>query len=309
MTGAFYASIGAILPIFMMIMGGLALRESKIMPAESWGDVNRITFNVLAPMYVLDLVAKADISGAGVAKLSAALVLGVTIMALGALATRPLLKINPSYACVFQSAVRWNGVMILAAAPSLMGREGAAMLAIAFAPITLTANVMAVIGFNLWGGRESPRKDWVMSFFMNPLLLGCAIGALMLLVKFRIPEPFGGIVHMFGQASVPLMLLCVGAGLNFKAVAAAPAYMIAGIGLRLIWGPASMLIAAELLGMQGISKLVLIAAGSTPTAASGYVLARQMGGDDKLMAGLVTATTLLSAITIPLALSFAAGRL
>jgi hypothetical protein len=170
---AFGASISAILPIFLIIMAGLGLRESKIMPAESWTDVNRITFNVLAPMYVLDLVARADISGAGVAKLSAALVLGVVIMALGALATRPLLKRNEAYACVFQSAVRWNGVMILAAAPALMGPEGTAMLALAFAPITLTANVMAVIGFNLWGGRESPRKDWVMSFFMNPLLLGC----------------------------------------------------------------------------------------------------------------------------------------
>jgi len=305
-TGAFYASIGAILPIFMMIMGGLALRESKIMPAESWGDVNRITFNVLAPMYVLDLVAKADISGAGVAKLSAALVLGVTIMALGALATRPLLKINPSYACVFQSAVRWNGVMILAAAPSLMGREGAAMLAIAFAPITLTSNVIAVTGFNLWGARASPRKDWVVSFFMNPLLLGCAVGAIMLLIKFRLPEPFGGIVHMCGQASIPLMLLCVGAGLNFTALAKAPSYLIAGTALRLLWGPLAMLISAELMGIQGLSKLVLVAAGATPTASSGYVLARQMGGDDKLMAGLVTATTLLSALTLPLALSLAA---
>lgn len=306
MIETFYASVAAVLPIFLIIITGLGLRESKIMPSETWTDVNRVTFNVLAPMYVLDLVARADISGAGVARLSTALVLGVFIMALGALATRPLLKRNESYACVFQAAVRWNGVMILAAAPALMGPEGAAMLALAFAPITLTSNVMAVTGFNLWGGRDSPRKDWVISFFMNPLLLGCAVGALMLLFKVRIAEPFGGIVHMFGQASVPLMLLCVGAGLNFKAVAAAPSYMVAGIALRLIWGPVAMLISAELMGIQGLSKLVLVAAGSTPTAASGYVLARQMGGDDKLMAGLVTATTLLSAITIPLALSIAA---
>jgi predicted permease len=141
---------------------------------------------------------------------------------------------------------------------------------------------------------------------MNPLLIGCAVAAIMLLIKFRLPEPFGGMAHMCGQASIPLMLLCVGAGLNFSALAAAPAYMIAGVGLRLIWGPIAMLISAELMGIHGLSKLVLVAAGSTPTAASGYVLARQMGGDDKLMAGLVTATTLLSALTIPLAQSLAA---
>ena len=36
-----------------------------------------------------------------------------------------------------------------------------------------------------------------------------------------------------------------------------------------------------------------------PTSASSYVLARQMGGDGKLMAGIITATTLAAALTLP----------
>jgi malonate transporter and related proteins len=39
-----------------------------------------------------------------------------------------------------------------------------------------------------------------------------------------------------------------------------------------------------------------------PAAASSYVLARQMGGDSSLMAGLITAQTVLALPSIPFAL-------
>jgi predicted permease len=46
---------------------------------------------------------------------------------------------------------------------------------------------------------------------------------------------------------------------------------------------------------QGIALLV----GSAPGAAASYVLARQMGGDAPLMAGIVAFTTAASLLTIP----------
>ena len=49
---------------------------------------------------------------------------------------------------------------------------------------------------------------------------------------------------------------------------------------------------------QGVALLV----GSTPGAAASYVLARQMGGDAPLMAGIVAFTTAASLVTIPLLL-------
>jgi predicted permease len=49
---------------------------------------------------------------------------------------------------------------------------------------------------------------------------------------------------------------------------------------------------------QGIALLT----GSAPGAAASYVLARQMGGDAPLMAGIVAFTTAASLLTIPLLL-------
>ena len=41
---------------------------------------------------------------------------------------------------------------------------------------------------------------------------------------------------------------------------------------------------------------------SLPGSASAYVMARQMGGDADIMAGVITATTIAAAVTMPLVL-------
>jgi len=48
-----------------------------------------------------------------------------------------------------------------------------------------------------------------------------------------------------------------------------------------------------------VALAVLVAVGATPGAAASYVLASEMGGDARLMAGHVTATTLLAFIAMP----------
>jgi len=42
-----------------------------------------------------------------------------------------------------------------------------------------------------------------------------------------------------------------------------------------------------------------------PVSAASYVMSRQLGGDGSLMAGIVTATTLGAAVTLPLAVVLA----
>ena len=50
-----------------------------------------------------------------------------------------------------------------------------------------------------------------------------------------------------------------------------------------------------------VQVAILLAA--LPTATSAYILARQLGGDAPLMAGIISGQTLLAIVTIPLMLS------
>jgi predicted permease len=52
---------------------------------------------------------------------------------------------------------------------------------------------------------------------------------------------------------------------------------------------------------------VALLCGAAPGAAASYLLARQMGGDAPLMAGVVALTTVVSALSIPILLALFAS--
>jgi predicted permease len=54
-----------------------------------------------------------------------------------------------------------------------------------------------------------------------------------------------------------------------------------------------------LFGVQGLPRTVAMLAAAVPTAASSFVLARQMGGDATLMANLITLQVLGAIVTLP----------
>ena len=51
--------------------------------------------------------------------------------------------------------------------------------------------------------------------------------------------------------------------------------------------------------MDTLAIKVLVIFHALPTAPSAYILARQMGGDARLMAGILTTQTALGIITLP----------
>ncbi|HJW79144.1 MAG TPA: AEC family transporter, partial [Beijerinckiaceae bacterium] len=56
------------------------------------------------------------------------------------------------------------------------------------------------------------------------------------------------------------------------------------------------------LGLSGDAALVAMLFQSLPTASSAYILARHLGGDAPLMAGIIALQTVVAALAIPVAL-------
>ena len=54
------------------------------------------------------------------------------------------------------------------------------------------------------------------------------------------------------------------------------------------------------LGLTGPAALAVILLNALPTAGAAYILARQLGGDAPLMAGITATQTVLAAFAIPL---------
>ena len=106
---------------------------------------------------------------------------------------------------------------------------------------------------------------------------------------------------------MPVALICVGAGLDFRALRARPLPVGVACVMKLAIAPLVMWSLAKGMGVSPVIAAIAAGVGSTPTAAAGYTMARELGGDAKLMAAIVTATTLLSFITMPIVIALA-GR-
>jgi predicted permease len=139
----------------------------------------------------------------------------------------------------------------------------------------------------------------------NPLILGCAAGLAVRALGAPNLGPISDALSLLGQAAMPVALVCVGAGLDFKAVRAARWHVATACMVKLIAAPAIMWSTATLCGATPLTAAIAAGVGSTPTAAAGYTLAREMGGDAQLMAAIITMTTLASFITMPIVIALA----
>jgi predicted permease len=298
--------IAELLPVFILIVIGWGVRAANIVTAEAFGQVNRFGYFVLYPAFLFTLSSTADLSGGEAGPFVLGVLAGFAVMIVMMLATRPFFGADegPAFTSVFQGSVRWNGFVLLAAAPALYGPNGPHLIGVAFGPLVLIVNLTCVIVLARWGknGANGVRAiiDQVVG---NPLILSCAAGLLAQLLHVRATGPLATTLNLLAAAAMPIAIVCVGSGLDFRAVRAARVKVGAASFFKLLVAPAVMWGAATLCGASPLTAAVAAGVGSTPTAAAGYTLSREMGGDSQLMAAIITATTLLSFITMPIAIA------
>ena len=104
------------------------------------------------------------------------------------------------------------------------------------------------------------------------------------------------------RAALPIGLMAVGAGLRLGALRAAPALATALLAIRHAVLPAVAIALVLLVGLPSAQQAVVVIFAAVPTASSSYVLAVRMGGDGPFVAGLVTLSTLIGMVGLPLAL-------
>jgi hypothetical protein len=298
---------GALAPTFILIALGYIIRATGVASAETFGMVNRFGYFVLYPSFLFTLVSGAHAGAAGAGLFILGLLLAVSALMGVALATRLIVRADgPAFTSVFQGGVRWNGFALLAAAPALYGQAGVDLIGLAFGPMVLFVNVICVVVLSRWGATRATSWRAVLDQIVaNPMILACAAGLAVNFLNIGRLGPLTDALALLGQAAMPIALLCVGAGLDFEALRASSLRVAMATALKLIIAPLVFWSVARALGADPIAAAVAAGMGATPTAAAGYTLAREMGGDARLMAAIVTATTLASIITMPLAIGLA----
>lgn len=297
--------IVALAPVFLAILTGWGARISNIVPEQSWAGVNRLAYMVLAPTFMFTEIVRADLSFQD-ASFALAGVLSFIAMGVVGFILKPVARTGPTFASAHQGAIRWNTFVILAAAAAVFGPEGAALVALLMGPGIPVVNVMTVTVHSRWGeGQNASLRGVSRSLITNPLLISCVLGLTANLAGLKLPQPAMDFLTIIGRGALGVTLMCVGAGLDLKAISARPALMAYAVGVKLLIAPLVFIAIGLALGLSGTHLAVLAICGAAPSPPAAYILTREMGGDPRFMAGHITATALLSAFAIPAAIWFA----
>jgi predicted permease len=293
-----------VLPVFLMIALGWALKASRFIPEPNWPPIERITYFIFYPGFLMPAVWKADFSALSAGPLAFGAVGGMATVALAVLLAKPLIRLpDPGYTSVFQGSLRWNTFVFLPLVALVYGREGAGLGAMIMGALIPAINVLAVLVMNRWGeGQGGGVKAALLGLARNPVLWGCGIGALFNLLNIPKLPVIMGTLDLLSDAALSLGLIVAGAGLNFAYVRKRQGTILAVSAVKLLVLPLVMWGLCRLAGGDSTAQGIALLTGSAPGAAASYVLARQMGGDAPLMAGIVAFTTAASLVTIPLLL-------
>jgi predicted permease len=300
-------TFGALAPIFLLIALGWLLRSRGFLGASFWPGAERLVYWVLFPALLLLTTATSDLAGSRGLPLALALVAATLLTAALAFALRGRLGLDgASFTSVFQGAIRNNTYIGLAGAGALYGAAGLAVMGIVVFVVVTLVNVLSVLVLLSHRGRRMRLLDLLVSVARNPLILACVGGFVLNAAGVGLPVLASAMLDILGRAALTLGLLCVGAGLDLGRLGRNPPAVVAASTLKLVVMPVATWGFCRLLGVDGVSAATALLFTAAPISASSYVLARQLGGDAPLMAGLITLSTILAALTMPLALALLA---
>ncbi|TDX28673.1 hypothetical protein DFO67_10952 [Modicisalibacter xianhensis] len=294
-------------PLFLLILLGAVLGACRFPGDGFWPPLERLIYFMLFPAMLVSTLATANVAEVPMVRVALALLGSMTLFALLLWRWRARLGLEAAaFTSVFQGALRFNTYVGVAGAAALHGTTGATVAAVAVALMVPVVNVFCVASFVAAGtlGSSSVGKS-LTALIRNPLILACVVGIALNLSNIGLPGWSGDAIALLGRAALPMGLVAVGVALRPRALMRLDRGVWSANLIKLALMPALVLGLAILLGLDDISRDVVLLFAALPTATSAYILARQLGGDAELMAALITGQTLLAMLTLPAWLALA----
>jgi len=297
----------AVAPIFGLILLGFILRRIEFPGPGFWPVSERLTYYVLFPALLVSGLAgrSFDESATG---LAVTLFVAVCLVAILLIAIRPVLGMDgPVFTSVFQGAIRPNTYVGLSAAAALLGPDWMALSAVALLTLIPLVNVLCVLVLSRHGKNGGGMGRVASELVRNPLILACVVGFVLNGFDIVLPGVLSELLAILGKAALPLGLLAVGAGLRFEGLNEKMVPVALASLAHLVALPLAAYGCAQLLGVGGAAMNAVLIYTAIPVSVSAFILARQMGGDHRVMALIITVQTVLSAVTLPVVLGLLGG--
>jgi predicted permease len=298
--------ITTLIPIFMLISLGYIFKRVSFPSLEFWPMMDRFTYYVLFPSLLIYKLATANLSGINSFDVVLTAIFALVLMLVLTLVLGYFKTIEKrAFTSVIQGSIRFNTYVFLALIDALLGDAGLVISAVLIAFAIPFINFLCIGAFSYFINKEDLKfLKFLKSIFTNPLIVACLIGGILNVSSLDLPIVVIKTLAILSAAALPMGLLSVGVGLELSHISSAKYELFLSVVLKLVIFPLAIVGVASLFTISYEALWVLILFASMPTASSSYILARQLGGDLKLMSSIITVQTLLSIATVGIIISF-----
>ncbi len=300
---SFMLAFTATAPVFLLVLLGVLLKYLKYLDDAFVAKASELVFYLFLPCLFFFTLLDTDIASFLSPGLSASLVLfTLAFYIFLELLVRyvPALQGNAGEFC--QSSFRSNLAFIgLSFCAGAYGEEGLARAAVIVAFITITYNVLSVITLERHLGRQnrSSVATLVTRVAKNPLIVAIVLGIACNPFAELIPSVVKQSGGYLAQITLPLALLCIGASLSIKTQSEGQGLSIALVlFFKLLLMPWLAVFMVWWLGYSNMELGIVFLLLSAPTASASFVMVAAMGGNARLTANYIAATTIGSLFSV-----------
>lgn len=294
----FYARLGA---IGLIIILGFILGKLKMISTETNKEITNLLLTVFMPASLF-MAFPSEYDETSLNLFFAGIVAGVLIMFTLIILAKIIfnkvwfkggLRFESQFALIFNNATFLGYPIVV----NTFGPSGV----IAYCGFIIAFNI-ALFSYGIWLFEHKISLRLLKSIVTNPNIIAVILGMLLFLANIKLPTFISSAVGFVGNATTPLSIICIGFMLSradFKSIFKKWRLVLTAI-IQLVLGPVVTYFLLTWLKFPTEVVQVCTLIQALPTATSLGLFATKYGGNNIEASELVTISTILSVITMPL---------
>jgi len=296
-------SLNATIPIFLVMVIGYILKQLRIIDEPFVKTLNSFNYKITLPVLVFRDIAGSDFYSVWDTKyvmycFLVTLFCITVIWGIAGIIYKDRAQLGEFVQASYRSSAAILGIAFI---QNIYGNSGMApLMIIGTVPLYNIAAVLVLsfTGPTSRGLDKSSLKASLKGIITNPILIGILLGIIASVCRIDFPVIVDKTLSNLSALASPLALLGLGAGFEGrKALKQIPPTMVASF-IKLVALPALFLPLAVALGFTNEKLVAILVMLGSPTTASCYIMAKNMGHEGTLTSSVVVTTTFLSSITL-----------
>ncbi len=293
-----------VLELFILIAVGYLCGKTKILNDKTAKSITDIVLYIVCPCVIIkNFIRPFDHAMLGKLLITAGAALAIHIVSI-VIAMLVFHHKQPERSRVYRFAVIFSncGYMSLPMQEAILGSDG-----VFFGAVYIVIFNVVMWTFGVWLSSGNKKDLSVKKIALNPCIIGMLIGLIVFLTSCPVPDIIGQPITFLANLNTPLPMMIVGYYLSQTKILDAfkDGKGFVCVLFRLIVIPLLAFGGMMLCGIRGTVLITCVIAASAPVAAATTMFAAKFDNDAKLSVNLVTLSTLLSVVTMPLIVGFA----